>query len=622
MTHPQDALHASSLSSPESFWAHQASQLHWHKTPTTILRQYTKSLPSSDTSHEHWEWFPDGEISTCYNCIDRHIIAGHGDAPAIFYDSPVTGAKQKITYAELLDEVETFTAVLRDEGVRKGDTVLVYMPMIPAVIIGLLAISRLGAIHAVVFGGFAPNALAQRIDASRPAAILTASCGIDGNKPPIPYREYITEAERLARWKTPKTIIWQREQLGWHPLDRSRGERNWNRLVRSARLRGQRIKECVPVKATDVVYVIYTSGTTGLPKGVVREAGGHAVGLSLSMRQIFGIQGPGDVMACFSDIGWVVSHSYTLYGPLLVGAATVLYEGKPVGTPDTSAFWRIIEEYKVNAMFTAPTALRAIRKDDPDNKQLTRIAHDGLQAAHPLLIRPGSAGKPMPGFDVRVVDDEGNELGTGKMGNIVLKMPLAPTAFRTLWKDEERFYRGYLKRFSGKWLDTGDAGIMDQDGYVHIMARSDDIINVAAHRLSTGKFTEACVVGIPDALKGQLPFAFVLSSSNILHDDTQLLAEIQKLVRTQVGPIASLGGMIRMTTTAKPIIPKTRSGKTLRRVLRELLENAVHGEFDKDVSVPSTVEDASVVDSARAAVRGYFEKRAGDHKAIEDRAKL
>lgn len=297
MSHPQDYLYASSLSSPGSFWAHQASLLHWHKPPSTILRKYTRSLPESNVSHDHWEWFPDGEISTCYNCIDRHVLAGHGDAPAIFYDSPVTATKQCITYAQLLAEVMTFAAVLRDEGVRRGDVVLVYMPMIPAVIVGILAASRLGALHAVVFGGFAPQALAQRIDASRPRVVLTASCGIDGNKPPIPYREYIEEAERLAAWKTPRTIVWQREQLQWHPLRRDRGERSWNRLVRSATLRGHCVRECVPVKGTDGLYVIYTSGTTGLPKGVVREAGGHAVGLHLSMRQMFGVQGPGDVVS-------------------------------------------------------------------------------------------------------------------------------------------------------------------------------------------------------------------------------------------------------------------------------------------------------------------------------------
>lgn len=351
MSHPQDNLYASSLGSPESFWAHQASHLHWHKPPSTILRRYTKTLPESNVSHDHWEWFPDGEISTCYNCVDRHVLAGHGDAPAIFYDSPVTATKQRITYAQLLADVETFAAVLRDEGVRRGDVVLVYMPMIPAVIVGILAATRLGALHTVVFGGFAPQALAQRIDASRPRVILAASCGIDGNKPPIPYRDYIEEAERLATWKTPRTLVWQREQLQWHPLRRDRGERSWNRLARSAALRGQRVRECVPVKGTDGLYVIYTSGTTGLPKGVVREAGGHAVGLHLSMRQMFGVQGPGDVVslkmhfwtargvadyiemkiATLSDIGWVVSHSYTLYGPLLVGAATVLYEGTYVG---------------------------------------------------------------------------------------------------------------------------------------------------------------------------------------------------------------------------------------------------------------------------------------------------
>lgn len=446
--------------------------------------------------------------------------------------------------------------------------------MIPSALIGILAINRLGAIHAVVFGGFAAGALAQRIEASRPVAILTASCGIDGNKPAIAYRTFVEEALAISSWKPSRTIVWQREQLSWHPIRKTEGERSWQNLVKSARARGVKA-DCVPVKSTDGIYIIYTSGTTGLPKGVLRDNGGHAVGLHMSISYLFGIHGPGDVMGCFSDLGWVVGHSYVLYGPLLTGAATVLYEGKPVGTPDSSAFWRLVEEYKINTMFTAPTALRAIRKEDPENKAITTIGERGglrsLKAlflagersepaivtmyqdllkkygsqegpgAHvidnwwssesgspisgialtphagkdrktdtkdhpPLQIKPGSAGKAMPGFDVRVVDDEGNELARGKMGNIVLAAPLAPTAFRTLWEDEERFYNGYLKRFGGRWIDTGDTGVIDAKGYIHIMARSgkfgeplifewlcrltclDDVINVAAHRLSTGTY--------------------------------------------------------------------------------------------------------------------------------------
>ncbi|KAH8881601.1 acetyl-CoA synthetase-like protein [Thozetella sp. PMI_491] len=691
MAHPQDEVHAHSLQDPEGFWGHQAEQLHWHKKPSKVLARKTKEL-GSGVSHDHWEWFPDGEISTCYNCVDRHVLAGNGDAPAILYDSPVTNTKTRITYKQLLDEVEIFAGVLRQEGVKKGDVVLVYMPMVPATLIGILAVNRLGAIHAVVFGGFASQALAQRIEASRPVAILTASCGIDGNKPPINYRPLVEEAVRQSSWKPPRTIIWQREQLSWHPLNKTEaGERSWQNLVKSARGRNIRAG-CVPVKSTDGIYIIYTSGTTGLPKGVLREAGGHAVGLHLSISYLFGIHGPGDVIGTFSDIGWVVSHSYTLYGPLLTGAATVLYEGKPVGTPDASAFWRMVDEYKISTMFTAPTALRAIRKEDPENKFISDIGERGglrslkaiflagersepaivtmyqellkrygapganvidnwwssesgspisgvslvphagkdrkteIRGHPPLGIRPGSAGKAMPGFDVRAVDDEGNEVPRGKMGNIVLALPLAPTAFRTLWEDEERFYKGYLKRFGGKWIDTGDAGIVDEHGYIHIMARSDDIINVAAHRLSTGtleqaitshpQVTEASVVGIPDALKGQMPFAFVSTSTDMADD--KLLGEIQSLVRSQVGAIATLGGMIQ----GKGMIPKTRSGKTLRRVLRELVENATHGEFDKSVNVPSTVEDASVVDVARERIRDYFKQQGHRHQSIEARAKL
>jgi propionyl-CoA synthetase len=536
MSHPQDLAQHHSLSDPSSFWSHQASHLHWHKPPSTILSQTKKQL-NNGVSHDHWEWFPDGEISTCYNCVDRHVLAGNGHQPAIFYDSPVTNTKQTLTYAQLLSEVETFAGVLRQEGVKKGDVVLVYMPMIPATLIGILAINRLGAIHAVVFGGFAASALAQRIEASRPVAILTASCGIDGNKPPTSYRPFIEEAVGLSPWKPSRTIVWQREELSWHPLVKTEGERSWQNLVKSARSRGIKA-DCVPVKSNEGVYIIYTSGTTGLPKGVLRDSGGHAVGLHMSISYLFGIHGPGDVMGCFSDIGWVVSHSYTLYAPLLTGAATVLYEGKPVGTPDSGAFWRLVEEYGINTMFTAPTALRAVRKEDPGNEAIGKVGGRGglrsLKALflagersepaivtmyqdllkkygakdakvvdnwwssesgspisgialvphagrdrntdkrdHPTLeIKPGSAGKAMPGFDVRVVDDEGNEVKRGKMGNIVLGMPLAPTAFRTLWEDEERFYNGYLKRFSGKWVDTGDAGMVDADGYIHIMARS------------------------------------------------------------------------------------------------------------------------------------------------------
>jgi propionyl-CoA synthetase len=539
MDHPQDQVQQHSLTDPETFWRHHADQLHWHKNPTTILSLTRKKLASGQV-HPHWSWFPDGELSTCHNCLDRHVLAGNGHLAAIHYDSPVTKTKQTITYAQLLDEVSTFAAVLRDQGVKKGDVVLVYMPMIPAALIGILAILRLGALHAVVFGGFAAGALAQRIAASRPAAILTASCGIDGAKPPVPYPSLVAEAVALSPFKPGGgTIVYQRPQLVWS-IREGEGERDWQDLVEGARARGVKAG-CVPVKATEGVYIIYTSGTTGMPKGVVRDAGGHAVGLLMSIRYMFGINGPGDVMGCFSDIGWVVGHSFTVYAPLLAGAATVLYEGKPVGTPDAGAFWRLVEEYRINSLFTAPTALRAIRKEDPGNEALRKAGERGglrslrglfvagersepaiitmyrdllsrygaRTGSHvvdnwwssesgspisgialnplagrgdwgperqgqvaPLKIKPGSAGKAMPGFDVRAVDDQGEEVARGTMGNIVLALPLAPTAFRTLWQDEERFYRSYLKRFGGRWVDTGDAGVVDADGYIHIMARS------------------------------------------------------------------------------------------------------------------------------------------------------
>ncbi|KAL8711260.1 MAG: hypothetical protein Q9225_007152 [Loekoesia sp. 1 TL-2023] len=691
----QDHVYSESMRNPESFWAHQAAQLHWHKHPSRSLKRFDRRL-ANGVQHPSYTWFPDGEISTTFNCVDRHVRAGNGNSTAIIWDSPVTNSKEKISYNELLHEVETLAGVLREEGIRKSDVVLVYMPMIPAALYAILAIARLGAVHTVVFGGFASASLAQRIEASKAIAVLTASCGIEGAKGPISYKPLIKLAIERSNHKPEKVLIWQREQLIWDPIHEEKGERNWQKLVRSAKDR--KIKaEAVPVRSDDGLYIIYTSGTTGLPKGVLRQAGGHAVGLNLSIRYMFGIC-PGDVIFCASDIGWVVGHSYILYAPLLAGATTVLFEGKPVGTPDAGTFWRILEEYRVNVLSTAPTALRAIRRDDPGNKFFESVGNRGglkqlralflagersepsivrmyqdllgrhgapgaqvidnwwssesgspisgiaLRAAagtdftsnevhEPLSIKPGSAGKSMPGFDVRIVDDEGNEVDKGSMGNIVLDIPLSPTGFTTLFNDDERFYKGYLKRFNGRWVDTGDAGMIDEEGYIHVMSRSDDIINVSAHRFSTGSIEQAvsshptiaecCVVGIPDSLKGHLPFAFVTLSTaphpSFAIPSEKLLREVQALVRDQIGAVASLGGMMQ----GKGMIPKTRSGKTLRRVLRELLENAVHDEFDKEIQVPATIEDAGVVDVAREKVREYFaQKGKGLHQATEERAKL
>ncbi|KAJ4265649.1 hypothetical protein NW762_004943 [Fusarium torreyae] len=677
--HVQDEVLRHSLEDPEEFWRHQAEHLHWHK-PFSSTIQLTQKTLKNGVTHDSWEWFPDGEISTCYNCVDRHVLDGHGDSVAIYFDSPVTETKEEYTYRKLLHEVETLAGVLREQGIRKSDVVMLYMPTIPAAVIGILAVNRLGAIHSIVFGGFAPYALAQRIDSCHPVAILTASCGIDGNKPPIAYKPLVEEAIRLASHKPHNVLVWQRSQLQWD-INHEAGQLDWKNLTDNAQSRGIQA-DCVPVKSTDPVYIIHTSGTTGTPKGVLRDAGGHAVGLHLSISYLLNIHGPGCVSFTASDIGWIVGHSYIIYGPLLTGAATVLYEGKPIGTPDASAFWRIVEEYKVNTIFTAPTALRAIKRVDPNNQAFVDYGKRGAlktlrglflagerseptliesyqqllteycaQDAHvvdnwwstevgspitgralvphagkhrktdvrghpPPHLKAGSAGKAMPGFDVRIVDDEGVEVERGSMGNIVLAMPLAPTGFRTLWQDEERFWKGYLKRFEGKWLDTGDSGWIDQQGYIHVMARSDDVLNVSAHRLSSGsieqaiashpRVVEVCIIGIPDSLKGQLPFAFVALSGQKGTDsavpDQQIVKEIQQLVRGQVGAIASLGGIIQ----GKCMIPKTRSGKMLRRVLKEMVENAVRGEYTKEVPVPSTIEDVATLNVARVKISEYF----------------
>lgn len=674
--HKQDDAYAAAQKDPSKFWTHQAQQISWHKSPKTAYKSTTRKL-SSGIEHESWQWFPDGELSTSYNCVTRHVDAGNGDKTAIIWDSPVTGRKEKISYAKLEEEVCILAGALREEGVQRGDVVIVYMPMIPAALIGMLAVARLGAVHAVVFGGFSASSLAQRIDSSKPKAILTASCGIEGAKGPLPYQPMVRGAIEQAKHKPFKVLIWQRDEHRWDNTDRLGGERTWQRVVKSAKDRGVRA-ENVAIKSNDSLYIIYTSGTTGLPKGVVREAGGHAVGLNFTVRYVFGIRGPGDVMFTASDIGWVVGHSYIVYGPLLAGATTVLFEGKPVGTPNADTFWRVLDEYKVNAMFTAPTALRAVRKEDPENKFFTKRGENGglknLRSLFlagersepsivtmydelvgkycapnatvidnwwssesgspmtslsllpgtgldfndrnyykPLTIKPGSAGKPVPGFDVRIVDDDGKPIPNESMGNIVLGMPLSPTGLTTLWQDEDRFYKGYLKRFDGKWVDTGDAGMIDADGFVHVMSRADDIINVAAHRLSTGAIeqaisshpdiTEAAVVGFPDPMKGHVPFAFI----TIANPPEGLLKDLNAKLRHHIGPIASLAGFI----AAPGIIPKTRSGKTLRRCLKEILEHAVEGDFDKEVVYPATIEDPSVVEKAKAAVKEYFQNGEG-----------
>lgn len=692
----QDEVHRRSLEDPEAFWLHQADQLYWHKKPTKAVVTREKVLPSGK-KHLTWEWFPDGEISTTYNMVDRHVLAGNGDIPAIYYDSPVTGVKRTVTYRDLLEEVSTLAGALEKEGVKKGDVVLVYLPMIPAALTSLLAINRLGAIHCIVFGGFGAPALAQRIDAVKPVAILTGSCGVDGNKPPIPYQNFVTNAIKLAHHKPSRVIVWQREVGPKWEINKAAGERSWQQIAHQAAKEGNR-PECVPVPSTQPVYISHTSGTTGAPKGVVRDSGGHAVGLHLSVSMVFNIHGPGSVIFAASDIGWVLGHAFIMSAPLLTGASTVVYEGKPIGTPDAGAFWRIVNEYKVNTLYCAPTALRAMKREDPDYSLMKDIGQrGGLRSLHGLFlagerseptiitayqelldrygapgaqvidnwwstetgspitsralvphaglnrtttrrqadippIKPGSAGKVMPGYNLKIVDDDGKPVPAGVMGNIVLGLPLPPTSFRTLWEDEERFYRGYLERFNGKWLDTGDAGMVDQDGYIHVMSRNDDVLNVSAHRLSSAAIEQAitshplvaegCVVSIPDALKGQLPFAFVTLSvpdhPKGVVPDKQIYDEIQQLVRKQVGTIATLGGIIQGTG----MIPKTRSGKTLRRVLRDLLDHAVEGRFDAPVDVPSTVEDAGAVDVARVKIKDYFDLKGDAHKGIEARAKL
>ncbi|MFC1689460.1 propionyl-CoA synthetase [Pseudomonadota bacterium] len=615
-----------SIENPDEFWAGAASDLEWTTRWERVL---------DDSNAPFYEWFSGGEINTCYNAIDRHCAAGRGKQAALIYDSPVTDQVITYTYDQLLDEVSRFAGALRNCGVGKGDRVIVYMPMIPQAAIAMLACARIGAIHSVVFGGFAAKELATRILDAKPALIISASCGIEGNKV-IPYMPLLEEALSIAGTEDMQLILVSRPQL---PLESLRPRAmSWEQAMD-----GSEAVSCVPVAATDPLYILYTSGTTGEPKGVVRPNGGHAVALKWSMENIYNVQ-PGEVYWAASDIGWVVGHSYIVYAPLLHGCTTILYEGKPVGTPDAGAFWRVIEQHKVSCLFTAPTAFRAIRREDPEGQLLKQHDISSLKtlflagercdpdtlhwaekqlevpvidhwwqtesgwamAANPmgietLPVKAGSPTVPVPGYDIRVLDDEGEEVPRGDSGNIVVKLPLPPGTLPTLWGNQQRYFDTYLSRFPGYYL-TGDAGVLDEQSYLWVMSRIDDVINVAGHRLSTGALEEAlatnpvvaecAVIGVEDKLKGEMPLGFVVLNAGTDVNEADLKAELVKTVRSQVGPIATPRDILVVGR-----LPKTRSGKILRGTMRKIADG-------KDYKTPATIEDPTVLQEIAEALDG------------------
>lgn len=615
-----------SLEDPEGFWGRAAEAITWYKRWDCVLDRANPPF---------YRWFTGGVLNTCYNAVDRHIERGRGDQLALIYDSPVTDTIQKFTYSELCDRVAKIAGFLRELGVQKGDTVVIYMPMIPEALMAMLACARLGAIHSVVFGGFAPRELAIRIDDAKPKIVLSASCGIEVKKI-IPYKPLLDEAIAMAAHKPQTCVIYQRPQVRAELIEGR--DLDWASLEQKAQP-----AECVPVAATDPLYILYTSGTTGKPKGVVRDNGGHAVALSWSMKYIYGIE-PGDVYWAASDVGWVVGHSYIVYGPLLVGATTVMYEGKPVGTPDPGAFWRVISQHKVKVLFTAPTAFRAIKREDPTGEYLKKYDLSHFQAlflagertdpdtyywASELLKRPvidhwwqtetgwaiagnfcglellpikaGSATKPMPGYDVRILDPStGKELPRGQSGVIVVKEPLPPGTFMTLWQRDDDFKKTYFDPFPGYYF-TGDGGYFDEDGYIYVMGRVDDIINVAGHRLSTGEMeeivaqhpdvAECAVIGVADSLKGEMPLGFVVLKAGVRRDHSEIVSEIKQMVRTQIGAIASLKDVLIVTR-----LPKTRSGKILRGTMRKIADGQPY-------TVPSTIDDPATLQEIESALR-------------------
>ncbi|MFA9419651.1 MAG: propionyl-CoA synthetase [Gammaproteobacteria bacterium] len=611
-----------SINDPASFWAEKAKLLSWYKEPENIL--------SVDENGIH-RWFADGEMNTCYMALDYHVENGRADQLALIYDSPVTDQKKTFTYAKLRDEVALCAGMLKQHGVSKGDRVVIYLPMVPEALISMLACARLGAIHSVVFGGFAPPELAVRLDDAQPKAVLTASCGIEVNRV-IEYKPMVDEAIRIAKHKPEVCIVLQRPQAS--AAMQAGRDIDWREALAAAKP-----ADCVPVKGTDLLYILYTSGTTGKPKGVVRENGGHAVALKYSMTAIYDMH-PGEVYWAASDVGWVVGHSYIVYAPLLHGCTTVLYEGKPVMTPDAGAFWRVISEYGVKAIFTAPTAFRAIKKEDSEGKLAAQYDLSCLQTIfaagerldpptydwlcetykvpvldhwwqtetgwaiaanmhglEPMPVKSGSSTMPVPGFNVQVLDEQGKQVAANTQGFITIKLPLPPSCLTTIWGDIDRFKTSYLEAYPG-YFDTGDGGYLDDDGYLFIMGRVDDVINVAGHRLSTGEMeeivakhpmvAECAVIGRHDDLKGQLPMGFVLLKDSAETSNEQIVKELIAMVRQEIGAVAAFK---EAHIVAR--LPKTRSGKILRKTLRCIVDGEPY-------TVPSTIDDPASLDEIKA----------------------
>ena len=606
-------------------WQQAADDIHWFRAPTRLL---------DDSNPPFYRWYPDGVTNACFNAVDIHVEQGRGEQPALIYDSPVTASKRRYTFSQLLDEVSRCAGLLRSQGVARGDRVIVYMPMVPEAIIAMLACARIGAIHSVVFGGFASNELAVRIDDATPTVIVSASCGVEPSRV-VAYKPLLDEAIRLAAHKPAACIILQRPVqeaalVAGRDLD-------WATAMAAAAP-----VDCVPVNANDPLYILYTSGTTGQPKGVVRDTGGSIVSLKWSMKNVYNVH-PGEVYWAASDVGWVVGHSYICYGPLFNGNTTVLYEGKPVGTPDPGAFWRVIEEYDVKVLFTAPTAFRAIRKEDPQGRYLEKYDHSGLRALflagercdpntlewaleklqvpvidhwwqtetgwsicanclgiEQLPIVPGSPARAVPGYDVQVLDADGNRAAPGEIGALVIKSPLPPGTFTTLWNAPQRYQTAYFNRFPG-YYETGDAGYIDADGYVFVMARTDDVINVAGHRLSTGAMeevladhpdvAECAVIGVADAMKGQLPLGLLVLNAGVSRAPADIVAEAVALVRERIGPVAAF----KLCAVVERL-PKTRSGKILRGTMRSIADG-------ESWNMPATIDDPAVIEEVARALK-------------------